>query len=118
MATVNLKEKLTDQLLFDTFYHFDNDKKGHITIRDLNQAMKKAGVIATDDEINDMIEEYDFSRPGQIDFDEFKSMMLADPSPAKTPYPRGLDTISNRELGVHQIADAGFGDVANSYLQP
>jgi calcium-dependent protein kinase len=95
MATVNLKEKLTDQLISDTFHHFDAEKKGFISINDMGIALKKVGIMASDEEINHMIEEYDFAKPGKIDFEEFKAMMLADPTPTKTPYPRALDTISN-----------------------
>ncbi len=30
MATINLKEQLTDQLLMDTFMRFDTDRSGRI----------------------------------------------------------------------------------------
>jgi hypothetical protein len=63
-----------------------------------------------------MVEEYDFAKPGKIDYDEFKAMLLADPSPTKTPYPRALDTVSNTICGAHAVDD--FGSMAALYLEP
>jgi calcium-dependent protein kinase len=115
MATVNLKEKLTDQMIYDTFNHFDESKKGFISINDMGVALKKIGIAASDTEINHMIEEYDFAKPGKIDFDEFKAMMLADPTPTKTPYPRALDTVSNPAQHMANANYDNFGAMADLY---
>jgi calcium-dependent protein kinase len=51
MATVNLKDSLNDDLLADTFSHFDNTKKGYITSEDMHKALKTNGEFVTDKEI-------------------------------------------------------------------
>ena len=39
-ATLDLKGKMTDQVIFDTYSHFDIQGKGHITIQDFETALK------------------------------------------------------------------------------
>lgn len=55
-ATIDLKEKLSEHMLFDTFCRFDVEKRGYITKENLCQALKKYNVDATHHEIRNMID--------------------------------------------------------------
>jgi calcium-dependent protein kinase len=103
LATVNLKEKLSEQMLFDTFKHFDTENKGYISKDDLRLALSNSGCNVTDEEIDRIMNEMQHSEAGHINFEEFKEMMLADLSPVKTPYPRNLDTYSNAAINLVPI---------------
>jgi Ca2+-binding EF-hand superfamily protein len=63
MATVNLKETCTDELITETFSHFDSKGKGYISKDDMHVAFKKIGVKLSDKEVNQMLSEYHFKNP-------------------------------------------------------
>ena len=86
-ATVNLKERLSEKLLQETFSYFDNSGIGCITQNDLLLSLKSLGHVATDDEIQLMLREYRFAEPGKISYLEFKKMMIAEFTPKNTPHP-------------------------------
>lgn len=86
-ATVNLKERLSEKLLQETFSYFDNSGNGCITQNDLRLSLKSLGHVATDDEIQFMLREYRFAEPGKISYQEFKKMMIAEFTPKNTPHP-------------------------------
>jgi calcium-dependent protein kinase len=52
MATVNLKETCTDELITETFSHFDSNGKGYISSEDMHVALKKIGTQISDSEID------------------------------------------------------------------
>lgn len=68
-ATINLKEKLSDHLLFETFSRFDVQKTGYISEENLCEALKRYNLEAKEKEIKAMINEYDFARTGKIDYE-------------------------------------------------
>jgi calcium-dependent protein kinase len=102
LATVNLKEKLSEQMLFDTFKHFDTENKGYISKHNLRIALTNSGCAVSDTEINQIMGDMQQTE-GQINFEEFKAMMLADLSPVKTPYPRNLDVYSSAAINLTPI---------------
>lgn len=94
LATINFKEKLSEYMLFDTFKHFDIENKGYISKENLSQALQKSGSPVTSSELDVIMGEVDIKNWGQIDFSDFKKMMLADLSPRKSPYPPNMDKYS------------------------
>ena len=49
----------------------------------------------TSDELDQIMTDVSFKRSGNVDFEEFKNMMLAENSPMSTPYPKPFDTLAN-----------------------
>ena len=66
-----------DQLeeLTETFAMFDRDGSGSITSKELGMIMRALGQEPTDAELMDMINEVELDGNGNIDFDEFRSLM-------------------------------------------
>ena len=61
--------------LQETFVYFDKDKDGRISSKELGLVMQSLGQNPTDSEIRDIINEVDADRNGQLDFEEFVTMM-------------------------------------------
>lgn len=59
----------------EAFDIFDKDKKGLITPKELGAVMKSLGQNPTDAELFDMLSEVDLNNNGQIDYNEFLSLM-------------------------------------------
>jgi calmodulin len=59
----------------EAFDMFDKDHKGTIGAVEISKIMKNFGNPMTKDEIDDMIKEFDTSGDGQLDFDEFVSLL-------------------------------------------
>ena len=58
------------------FNIFDKDKDGYITIKELDQIMKKLGQTLTESELQNMINEVDIDGSGTIDFRDFLGIMI------------------------------------------
>ncbi|CAK0908779.1 unnamed protein product [Prorocentrum cordatum] len=72
-----VKELTEDQLtdIKEAFELFDTDGSGSIDAKELGVAMKQLGFDASEEEINRMIADVDADDSGEIDLDEFMSMM-------------------------------------------
>mmetsp|Transcript_23355 Transcript_23355/g.37949 ORF Transcript_23355/g.37949 Transcript_23355/m.37949 type:complete len:114 (-) Transcript_23355:340-681(-) len=66
-----------DKELRDAFAVFDADNSGSISRSELKKLMKNLGQTLSDAELDAMMDEVDTDGNGEIDFDEFKSMMLS-----------------------------------------
>jgi len=53
-------------------------------------SLKSLGCIASDTEIQGMLQEYRFAEPDKISYEEFKKMMVSEFSPKYTPHPLNL----------------------------
>jgi calmodulin len=69
------KKVMDAELLFLTFKHFDYDNDGFINVQDLRLAIGNAGDSATQQEVEEMIADWDLDNNRLIDFEEFKKMM-------------------------------------------
>eukprot|EP01126_Amoeba_proteus_P002058 TRINITY_DN1064_c0_g1_i1.p1 TRINITY_DN1064_c0_g1~~TRINITY_DN1064_c0_g1_i1.p1 ORF type:complete len:137 (-),score=44.24 TRINITY_DN1064_c0_g1_i1:182-592(-) len=61
--------------LREAFYMFDKNRDGSISVNELSQVLRNLNQAATDAEINEMIRQVDKDGDGEIDFEEFVSMM-------------------------------------------
>jgi Ca2+-binding EF-hand superfamily protein len=59
MATVNLRQELTENKMYDVFQYFDNSGTGFIDVEDLQAAYRKLGVEITTEELESTISEVD-----------------------------------------------------------
>jgi len=57
------------------FNLFDDDKSGKISHHNLKRVAKELGETMTDDELLEMIDRADTDRDGEINFEEFYSIM-------------------------------------------
>eukprot|EP01126_Amoeba_proteus_P050155 TRINITY_DN5904_c0_g1_i2.p1 TRINITY_DN5904_c0_g1~~TRINITY_DN5904_c0_g1_i2.p1 ORF type:complete len:149 (-),score=40.92 TRINITY_DN5904_c0_g1_i2:131-577(-) len=61
--------------LREAFYMFDKNRDGSISVTELSHVLKNLNQAASDAEINEMIRQVDKDGDGEIDFEEFVSMM-------------------------------------------
>mmetsp|Transcript_57394 Transcript_57394/g.166666 ORF Transcript_57394/g.166666 Transcript_57394/m.166666 type:complete len:545 (-) Transcript_57394:205-1839(-) len=73
VATLDRKAALTERLLWTTFNVFDQDGDGKISMGELRNVLRSAGVSSSG--IADTIKSVDMSGDGTIDFQEFLAMM-------------------------------------------
>lgn len=80
MNSSNLKDNNQQQDRFDremkaAFDYFDEDGSGTISKEELERVMKKLGLNPTQVEIQEMLDEIDNEKLGQIDFNAFKKLL-------------------------------------------
>eukprot|EP00275_Glaucocystis_incrassata_P001161 EC122033.1.p1 GENE.EC122033.1~~EC122033.1.p1 ORF type:complete len:151 (+),score=33.96 EC122033.1:79-531(+) len=66
-----------EEEILAAFKVFDKDGNGTISSPELRQIMRQLGQNLTDDEIDEMMREADISGDGEIDYQEFKKMMMS-----------------------------------------
>ena len=69
------KKLLDDELLFLAFQHFDADSDGFVNIADLKIALENMGDPSTQEDLEQMIADWDMDKNRQIDYEEFRRMM-------------------------------------------
>eukprot|EP01016_Furgasonia_blochmanni_P010764 TRINITY_DN14627_c0_g1_i2.p1 TRINITY_DN14627_c0_g1~~TRINITY_DN14627_c0_g1_i2.p1 ORF type:complete len:466 (-),score=141.60 TRINITY_DN14627_c0_g1_i2:192-1589(-) len=77
-ATLDRKLYLTKEKLWTAFKYFDVDNSNFITVKNLREAMARAGRKLNDNELQEMIAEIDRTKEGRISFEEFGEMMRLD----------------------------------------
>ncbi|KAK8792837.1 hypothetical protein WA158_005001 [Blastocystis sp. Blastoise] len=73
-TTVDLTEEQINEYR-QTFDLLDRDQKGAINRQEFKALMRSLGQYPTDDEIEEMISQFDTNSDGLINFDEFLQMM-------------------------------------------
>lgn len=66
-----------DEIL-KAFRLFDDDETGRISLRNMRRVARELGETIGDEELQAMIDEFDRNGDGEIDADEFMSIMTAD----------------------------------------
>ncbi|XP_066935488.1 centrin-3-like [Clytia hemisphaerica] len=82
----DFKEVTTDWMLdrdpqeeiYKAFRLFDDDSTGKISVRNLRRVARELGENMTDDELRSMIDEFDKDGDGEINENEFLSIMTGD----------------------------------------
>ncbi len=72
-----LLSKTEVEKLWQAFSVFDTDNSGAISAAELGQVLKSLGQSLNPTELRDLIKEVDIDRSGSIEFDEFKTLMIA-----------------------------------------
>ncbi|KAK9002571.1 hypothetical protein V6N11_025242 [Hibiscus sabdariffa] len=79
-----MKDTDSDEELKEAFRVFDKDQNGFISAAELRHVMANLGEKLTDEEVDEMIREADVDGDGQINYEEFVKVMMANyNSPAK-----------------------------------
>ena len=84
VATMDKKKLLDEELLFLTFQHFDVDSDGFINVHDLKSALESQGDASSMADIEAMIAEWDLDNNRQIDFEEFRQLIVNLKEPERT----------------------------------
>ena len=66
-----------DEVIREAFRLFDKDGNGVISAAELHRVMKSLGENVTEDEVNEMIKEADLDGDGQINYQEFVTIMTS-----------------------------------------
>lgn len=74
-AAMNSKLYLSKEKLWTAFKFFDIENSNYITQENIQEVMKRAGKLYSDEQIREMIQEVDIGKDGKISFDEFCRMM-------------------------------------------
>lgn len=64
-----------EQIYLEAFKLFDINQNGHISKEELKEVLSQFLQNPTDEEISDIIKEYDFKDNGVVEFDEFTQLM-------------------------------------------
>ena len=75
MAEKVLVERSAEDAHRRAFRLFDKSRSGAITVRDLRMVCRQIGVVLDDDELHDLIGEFDLDGDGAIDEREFLAIM-------------------------------------------
>ena len=75
MAEKVLVERSAEDAHRRAFRLFDKSRSGAITVRDLRMVCRQIGVVLDDDELHDLIGEFDLDDDGAIDEREFLAIM-------------------------------------------
>uniref|UniRef100_A0A0D3EME9 EF-hand domain-containing protein n=1 Tax=Oryza barthii TaxID=65489 RepID=A0A0D3EME9_9ORYZ len=72
-----MKDTDSEEELKEAFRVFDKDQNGFISAAELRHVMTNLGEKLTDEEVDEMIREADVDGDGQINYDEFVKVMMA-----------------------------------------
>jgi len=77
MMSKKMKEPDSQDEIREAFKVFDKDGNGFISAAELRHVMTNLGEKLTDEEVDEMIREADINGDGQINYNEFVSMMMS-----------------------------------------
>eukprot|EP00274_Cyanoptyche_gloeocystis_P007843 CAMPEP_0196653436 /NCGR_PEP_ID=MMETSP1086-20130531/3059_1 /TAXON_ID=77921 /ORGANISM="Cyanoptyche gloeocystis , Strain SAG4.97" /LENGTH=99 /DNA_ID=CAMNT_0041984633 /DNA_START=400 /DNA_END=696 /DNA_ORIENTATION=+ len=75
MMTQKMSEKDPKEDILKAFKLFDDDSTGKISFKNLKRVAKELGENMTDEELQEMIDEFDKDGDGEINEDEFMAIM-------------------------------------------
>merc|ERR1719331_1959150 len=73
--TQKLGDKESKEGISKIFQLFDDDKTGHISLKNLKRVAKELGETMSEDELREMIERADSNGDGQITLEDFYNIM-------------------------------------------
>ena len=71
-----MKETNSEDQIPETFRVFDKDGDGFLSADELKQVMGNNGEKLTDDEVEELIKEADIDNDGQINYEEFVTLLM------------------------------------------
>ena len=74
-ATLDKRKYLDEEMIYLAFNFFDSDSDGFITSQDLKSSMLRVDSEVQDEDVQNMIAEFDKNHDNRIDFQEFHAMM-------------------------------------------
>ena len=80
MMDKKMKDTHSEEEIREAFRVFDKDGNGFISAAELRQTMTEVGEKLTDEELDEMLREADTDEDGQVNFEEFVTMMTSSDS--------------------------------------
>ena len=80
MMEKKMKDTHSEEEIREAFSVFDKDGNGFISAAELRQTMTEVGEKLTDEELDEMLREADTDEDGQVNFEEFVTMMTSSDS--------------------------------------
>eukprot|EP01084_Bolivina_argentea_P124141 219985_1 len=77
MLARKLKDTNDEDHIKEAFKVFDKDSNGFISAAELKHVMTNSGETLTDEEVDEIIRQADIDGDGQINYEEFVKMMMA-----------------------------------------
>ncbi|CAL8276277.1 unnamed protein product [Merluccius merluccius] len=78
VVTERILERDPKEEILKAFKLFDDDETGNISLRNLRRVARELGENITDEELRSMIDEFDTNGDGEINQEEFLSIMTED----------------------------------------
>mmetsp|Transcript_30972 Transcript_30972/g.30626 ORF Transcript_30972/g.30626 Transcript_30972/m.30626 type:complete len:210 (+) Transcript_30972:991-1620(+) len=75
IAALDRKQIFEEENLWNVFRVFDHDGNGCINLSDLKFALEKAGCFISDNEYQEILEEFELKYCEKLDYDEFRNIM-------------------------------------------
>merc|ERR1719183_2706211 len=79
IACINYKEYLTDEMIEEyekAFRHADMSGEGSLNVDEVRVMLKNMGMLMDKKQVQDLFDEVDRDGSGQVEFDEYCSMMV------------------------------------------
>ena len=93
-VTIDMKEMLSDQILYQTFRQFDQQGKGYISQEDMLRAFRSHCPDIDDTTILAMVKEVGITQPEKINFAEFSKIFRYDANKESVPFSANLDKVT------------------------
>ena len=77
MMASNMKETDKEEKIREVFNVFDKDRNGYISAAELRHVMVSLGEKLADQEVDEMIKEADLDNDGQVNYEEFLTLMMS-----------------------------------------
>jgi len=94
-ATLDTKKYLDEESVYMAFGHFDGDGDGYISAADLKATLLGPESELCEDDIDEMIVEFDKNSDGRIDRSEFREML--ENLNAQSMYGKGPSRVASRQ---------------------
>jgi len=111
MATLDKNKFLDIKKLIAAFKHFDIDGSGIITVESLKKVMQRTGKEYSDEELKEMIKEFDYAKNGGISFTEFITMIKRDAGIVENVIPM----IKEEKQDLNESMDSEQSEENNSF---
>lgn len=76
IAAMDRKRLINDETMWNVFKHFDIDNDGELTLDELKYALEKAGCFISENDFNEILEEFHLKAGQSMGFEKFRDIMM------------------------------------------
>ena len=122
IAAIDRKQVIDDEVMWEVFKHFDYKAQGYIHVSDLKYALEKAGCYTSEEEMQEILQEFELKAGELMVFEEFRDVMmcfseensLEEEAPKRNPKRR----LSQRKLTIRRNSITNTCNVRRSFKAP
>ncbi|CAG9331896.1 unnamed protein product [Blepharisma stoltei] len=107
IAAVDRKQLIDDECVWSIFKHFDITGNGKIKVEDLKFTLEKAGCFTSNEEINEIIEEFKLRGEDGMDYEKLREIMMCfseEYTEVNTESDFAFDGSPHRRLSLQRLA--------------